>query len=90
MEYKLNPHSQELLDQFRQNLPVFQKMEQIVVQTIQQIISEQGIPLSGIEHRIKTEKSLAGKLELKGGKYASIGDITDLLACASSRSTPTM
>lgn len=78
MEYKLNPHSQELLDQFRQDLPVFQKMEQIVVQTIQQIISEQGIPLSGIEHRIKTEKSLAGKLELKGGKYASIGDITDL------------
>ena len=78
MEYSLNPHSQELLDQFRQNLPVYKKMEQVVVQTIQQIISEQGIPLSGIEHRVKAEKSLAGKLELKGGKYASISDITDL------------
>ena len=78
MEYSLNLHSQELLDQFRQNLPVYKKMEQVVVQTIQQIISEQGIPLSGIEHRVKAEKSLAGKLELKGGKYASISDITDL------------
>ena len=78
MEYSLNPHSQELLAQFRENLPVYQKIEQVALQVIQRIIKEQGITINSLEHRVKAEKSLAGKLELKGGKYTSISDITDL------------
>ena len=78
MEYSLNPHSQELLEQYRKNLPIYQKIEEVALQAIQHVIKELGISLSSMEHRIKTEKSLAGKLELKGGKYASINDITDL------------
>ena len=78
MEYSLNSHSQELLAQFRENLPVYQKIEQVALQVIQRIIKEQGITINSLEHRVKAEKSLAGKLELKGGKYTSISDITDL------------
>jgi ppGpp synthetase/RelA/SpoT-type nucleotidyltranferase len=42
-------------------------------------LRKQGIYVTAIEHRVKTEKSLAGKLEIKGSKYKTIDDITDLV-----------
>ena len=78
MEHSLNPHSQELLEQYRQLRPVYERLEQIAMDAIEQVLKEQGFTVNSIEHRIKTEKSLAGKLELKGGKYKSIYDITDI------------
>nr|MCR4910661.1 hypothetical protein [Bacteroidales bacterium] len=40
---------------------------------------EAGIIVAAVEHRVKAEKSLAGKLQLKGDKYKDIFDITDLV-----------
>ena len=78
MEQSLNPHCQELLDQYCKLRPAYERIEQIAMNAIGQILKEQGFTVNSIEHRIKTEKSLRGKLVLKGGKYNSITDITDI------------
>ena len=78
-EYHLNPHALELMQQYKDRLPVFKRMEDLAYNTLQQALSQQGLYVTSIEHRIKQENSLAGKLELKGNKYDSLSDITDIL-----------
>ena len=79
MDTQLDVHGQELIVQFRELLPSLKKVEQIAYDHLTQSLRQQGIYITGIEHRLKTEESLKGKLELKGYKYHSINDITDLV-----------
>ena len=75
----LSPHSELLLSEFRELRPQLEQLSDGVYAIISNILKEQGIELNAIEHRVKTEKSLAGKLERKGDKYHSLNDITDLV-----------
>ena len=75
----LDAHGEMLLQQFRELRPTLEELAQEAYDLLQQALHEQGIYVTGVEHRVKTEKSLAGKLELKGAKYKSIDDITDLV-----------
>ena len=75
----LDPHCEELMEQYRQRLPLLERLEQVVIRQLEKMLHQQGIYVTAIEHRVKKEKSLAGKLELKGAKYRSVDDITDLL-----------
>ncbi len=75
----LDAHSEELMQQYRQLLPTLEKLSEEAYNLMQDALHEQGIYVTAIEHRVKTEKSLAGKLELKGAKYKSIDNITDLV-----------
>ena len=68
-----------LLQQFRELHPTLEQLADEAYNLLNQRLREQGIYVTAIEHRVKTEKSLAGKLELKGAKYKSIDDITDLV-----------
>ena len=75
----LDAHGEELMSQFIANRPVFLRMEQIICEKLGEVLRHQDMMLIGLEHRVKQEKSLAGKLELKGAKYATLSDITDLV-----------
>ena len=75
----LDAHAQELLQDYRQLRPALEQLAQEAYEILRQALSQQGIYVTAIEYRVKAEASLAGKLELKGAKYKTIGDITDLV-----------
>ena len=75
---RLDPHAQAILEEYRAQRPVFEKMQETIPGRVRALLDEAGIVVASVESRIKEEKSLAGKLELKGGKYASLADITDI------------
>lgn len=75
----MDTHVQKLLDEFKENEPTFYAMKDFVLGYLKKIICEErGIFVAGIEARVKQYESLEGKLNLKGHKYKSIADITDL------------
>lgn len=76
---KLDPHGESLLQQYRELLPTLSQLAQDAYDQLRRALREQGIYVTAIEYRVKTEKSLAGKLELKGAKYRTIDDVTDLV-----------
>ena len=78
-QVKLDAHGELLLRQYRELLPTLQKLADEASQLLRHALREQGIYITAMENRVKTEKSLTGKLELKGAKYKSIDDITDLV-----------
>ena len=76
---KLDIHCEMILDEYREKLPVYEKMKPVVLNLLRTCLNNNRIIVSGLEARVKTEKSLIGKLELKGYKYHSLEDITDIL-----------
>ena len=55
-----------ILDEYRENRHSFFKMKEIVRAQLEQCVSDNGLYITAIEARVKEEKSLAGKLALKG------------------------
>ena len=78
-DYGLDLHCTLILEEYRELYPSFVKMKEVVLAQLKKIIEESGIVISGIEARVKQEESLAGKLELKGSKYQTLSDLTDIL-----------
>ena len=66
------------MGQFLEDKPTFEKMLAFLLDYLKPMMAKNGI-IVGVEGRVKTEKSLAGKLELKGEKYRQISDVTDLV-----------
>lgn len=78
-KYGLDLHCTMILEEYRENLPVFAKIQELVLETLKKSLADNGIFVTAVEGRIKAEASLAGKLELKGQKYMSLSDITDIV-----------
>ncbi|MBO5542806.1 MAG: hypothetical protein J5936_05135 [Acholeplasmatales bacterium] len=72
-------HCEMILEQYKQKKPLFIKVKDIALQELNKYVKEFGTIVNSVEGRVKEEKSLAGKLELKGYKYQSIDDITDIV-----------
>jgi len=68
-----------ILEEFHSQRPLFLDAEASVAARLRQSLADAGIRVASVESRVKSETSLAGKLELKGHKYHSLADITDLL-----------
>ena len=78
-DYGLDPHGLLILEEYREKLPVYEKMKEVVMDTLRRNLDALGIYVNALEARVKQEASLAGKLKLKGQKYASADDLTDLV-----------
>ncbi len=79
MDRHLDPHCEAILQEYRDALPQCKAVAKEVYNTLRSTFDQAGLLVAAIEYRVKTENSLAGKLELKGGKYKSLADITDII-----------
>lgn len=75
----MNQHSKKLYNDFVDNIAVYEKLKEVAYKAISDVIEDNHLYITAIEARVKNPKSLAGKLDLKGDKYKSINDITDLV-----------
>lgn len=76
---RLDMHCEMILDEYHAKLPLFEKMQSVVMERLRSCLDENHILVAGLESRVKNENSLTGKLELKGYKYRILSDITDIL-----------
>lgn len=76
---KLDLHSEMILETYCERIPVFERMKEVILEQIRRRLEENHIVVAGLEGRVKKKASLTGKLELKGGKYKSLDDITDIV-----------
>ena len=77
--YGLPPKETLILEEYREQHVVFEKLLRVVKRILRESIEENKIYINAIEGRVKAEDSLAGKLERKSGKYNSLSDLTDIL-----------
>ncbi|MEG2394813.1 MAG: hypothetical protein RSC36_07260 [Ruthenibacterium sp.] len=75
----MNLKNKSILDEYRVAKNDFIMLGDVISNMLHNIVKQSGIKVLSIEHRVKEQDSLAGKLELKGEKYSSLSDITDIL-----------
>ena len=75
----MNIKDQMILEEYRESKELFTNLGTTVHDILKKMVTEEKIIPMALEHRVKEEQSLAGKLDLKGEKYHSLDDITDIL-----------
>ena len=76
---KMNIKDRMIMDEYRTQKDDFIRLGETVHTMLRSMTKDAGIPVMSIEHRIKEEKSLEGKLYRKGDGYQSLDDLTDIL-----------
>ena len=75
----MNLKDRMILYEYRRQRQDFVKLGDIVSSLLKEKLAEEKIDTLAVEHRVKQEASLAGKLERKSDKYRSLEDLTDIL-----------
>lgn len=78
-DYGLDLKCTMMIEEYRAGRDLYDKIKDIVLDQLRNCLDTNHIMVTAIEARVKTEQSLAGKLELKGHKYATLDDITDIV-----------
>ena len=79
MTYQLDQHGEMLMAQYRERTAVYERLSHLADEALRNALDAQHVKVTAMEHRIKAESSLAGKLELKGAKYHTLDDVTDIV-----------
>ena len=61
IKYHLDAHCEAILEEYREHLPLFNESAEKVHSVLKKVLDKAGLVVASIEHRVKTEKSLAGK-----------------------------
>lgn len=75
----MNLKDRMIIDEYRRQRPDFVRLGDVAGELLKQKIKDAKIDTLAVEHRVKTEDSLAGKLERKSDKYRHLEDLTDIL-----------
>lgn len=75
----MNIKDRMIMEDYHKNKDDFIRLGDIVHETLRDIAHDAGILVMGIEHRVKGEKSLEGKLYKNGDWYQKLEDLTDIL-----------
>ena len=75
----LDQHCEAILQEYRDHLSWFEESSRKVYSLLKETLDKAGLLTAALECRVKSAVSLEGKLELKGGKYKSLKDITDII-----------
>ena len=72
-------HCEMMLEEYQSALPELERLREEVLTKLREALERNEMLVTTIEGRVKTQKSLEGKLALKGAKYATLSDVTDLV-----------
>ena len=75
----MNIKDRMILDDFRKTRYAYVELSEIVYEKLKAITEGSGTLVMGLEHRVKEEKSLEGKLYRSGDWYQKLEDLTDLV-----------
>ena len=75
----MDSHVTQLLEEYKSNLPIYEEIQKIVIDKLNEFSVDFNTLINSITSRIKAEDSLQKKLELKGNKYQTILDVTDIV-----------
>ncbi len=75
----MSAKTETILHEYYESKDIYEETGVIAKRIIDSALEETGLRISSVGYRLKTERSLRGKLDRKGDKYSSISDITDIL-----------